>query len=156
MILAMLWFLYTLMTILLVANRIGRLFTAITHLVAGAVTLFFAIFSLIAAVGVSSYSYYGYGGIMAAGMTIVMLLYLLLAGIYIPYGIYLIVSQKSKLYFGDYIEETREVRQPRAPQASNRPHSTAAIKSYCSNCEAEISKQMRYCPECGIELDWGE
>ncbi len=38
----------------------------------------------------------------------------------------------------------------------SRP-SSAKIEDYnCGNCNAKITKDMEKCPECGVELNWGD
>lgn len=153
---------YSGITIILTAARIGRLFIAISHIVASILSVILCIVCFVALTQINTlHGYYAYDIVEYAKTiyTVAAGVYLAVFCFYMIYGLYFLSGVGAKKWFGDYAQnrhpERRYVEEVeyRVPSKSKQAQS---VKIRCANCDAEITIGMKFCPECGTELDWDD
>jgi len=155
---AAIWFIYSLITMILVGGKSGRLFIAISHIVFSILALIFCIIILVQLGQVNSYAFRSYmaKSLMDTVNTILTFsacLYLIAFCFYMIYGLYFLSADGALRWYSEkrsaQIENEAEYKVP----SKNKKQSS--VKIHCANCNAEINASMKFCPECGAELDWG-
>ena len=81
---------------------------------------------------------------------LMMLLMIAIAAFYIGTGFYFALSKRAKAYFGD--EETEEIAAPAAAPKPVVMDETSKVTITCNKCKSQVKYGMKFCPECGTEL----
>ena len=159
MVMAMVWFIYSVITMILVGGKSGRLFVAISHIVFSIIALIFCIICMVALGQINSYT-----GLFGKTVTSYLntlytfsaCLYLIAFCFYMIYGLYFLTGDGAIRWFND--GQTKEYT-PRGDgleyRVPSKSQKAASVKIRCANCNAEITPGMKFCPKCGTELDWG-
>ena len=134
----------------LIAFRKGRLFIAVSHFVLGGFVLF-ASLMMFAFLGDLDRATQGIFSFMAGSVFALMMLTMIaIAAFYIGTGFYFALSKRAKAYFGD--EETEEIAAPAAVPKPVVMDETSKVTVTCNKCKSQVKYGMKFCPECGTEL----
>ena len=134
----------------LIGFRKGRLFVAVSHFVLGGFVLF-ASLMMFAFLGDLDRATQGIFSFMAGSVfALMMLMMIAIAAFYIGTGFYFALSKRAKAYFGD--EETEEIAAPAATPKPVVMDETSKVTVTCNKCKSQVKYGMKFCPECGTEL----